>query len=429
MLKHGLKVAVLTALSLVLALNTVVAQDIVLEFSCYQDGPECEVYAELLERFSAENEGIVVEVATIPYNDILNVLPVAVEAGEGPDIARITSFPNFADSYLDMRPYMMDAEAFEANFSPAILASFRDDAEDGGLHGFPDGFTVTAPFVNATLFEQAGVELLGEGASWEEWIAALTEVAELTETEYAFTMDNRGHRFAGPAMSQGAVFFDENGDFSLAGDEGFTSFASLLKGMIDNGQTPAETWATGDSYVAANAFFENAQTVMYFSGSWQIGNFASNIGDNFDWVVVPNPTGPGGSTGVAGGAALAAFDSGDDATNAAITAVMEYLASPEVYAEFSGRVLFVPGNSGAVEAGITYDTDSSLVADALAAFGNEATKLQDQALQLNIHPFAFAYYGESNTRISQFLVGEISLEELTELLQSDIEAAMANADA
>ena len=36
---------------------------------------------------------------------------------------------------------------------------------------------------------------------------------------------------------------------------------------------------------------------------------ADDIGDAFDWDVVPNPTGPGGSTGLPGGASIAAFKS------------------------------------------------------------------------------------------------------------------------
>lgn len=167
---------------------------------------------------------------------------------------------------------------------------------------------------------------------------------------------------------------------------------------------------------------------MYFSGSWQVGGFADSIGDAFDWVVAPNPTGPGGSTGVAGGAGLAAFDSGDDAKNAAIAAVMEYLAQPEVYAEFSGRTLNIPANSGAVEAGVTFESDNPQVVAALNVFAVEATKLQDQALALNIHPFAFAYYGSSNTRLQQYFFGEIELADVTERLQADIDEAIANAE-
>ena len=41
--------------------------------------------------------------------------------------------------------------------------------------------------------------------------------------------------------------------------------------------------------------------VLYLSGSWQIKRMDTQIGKNFDWIVVPNPCGPGACTGLPGG--------------------------------------------------------------------------------------------------------------------------------
>lgn len=416
-------------LVLMVGVVPVLAQDAIeLRFTCYQDGSECDVYSDLLSRFMEANPDITVVIDQVAYQDILDSLPVNVQVGEGPDIARLTNFTALQDFYLDLRPLMEDPSLLDDNFGSAVLAAFRAEGNEDGLHGFPDAVTSTGPFVNATLFEQAGVELLGEGATWEEWIDALTQVRDATGVEYAFAIDNRGHRFAGPAMSIGATFFDDEGNFDLAGDEGFTTFTEMLGNWLASGLSPRETWATGDTYTAANEFFINVQTVMYFSGSWQIGGFANTIGDAFDWVVVPNPTGPGGSTGVAGGAGIVAFDSGDEARNAAIAMVMEYLLQPEVYAEFSGRTLNLPAHAGALESGVTFESDNPQVIAALEVFALEVGKFQDQAVTLNNHPFAFAYYGSSNTRLAQYFAGEIELEDVTVRIQADIDEAVANAE-
>jgi len=115
-------------------------------------------------------------------------------------------------------------------------------------------------------------------------------------------------------------------------------------------------------------------------------------------------------------------------TNAAIASVMEYLAQPEVVAEFSGMTLNIPANAAAVELGVEFQSDNPQVVDALGVFALEATKLQYQALTLNLHPFAFAYYGSSNTRLSQYFAGEIELADVTERIQADIDEAVANAE-
>ena len=36
--------------------------------------------------------------------------------------------------------------------------------------------TVTGPYINVTMFEDADVEIPAEGASWDDWAVALREV-------------------------------------------------------------------------------------------------------------------------------------------------------------------------------------------------------------------------------------------------------------
>jgi alpha-1,4-digalacturonate transport system substrate-binding protein len=394
----------------------------------YSDGVEGDVMRDLLDAFEADNADIKVILDVVPYGTIRDNLRVQVEAGEAPDMARITDFGGMAGFYLDLRPLLSDPSILESNFSPAVLAAFRTGDDDNGLYGFSDSLSVTAPFINRTLFEQAGIDVpsdVKDDVSWEEWTEVLTQVAEATGVDYAVAIDNKGHRFAGPAMSMGATFFNEDGDFDLADDEGFRAMAEIVKGWHDNQLTPPEVWlGSGGQYTAANEFFTNVQVVMYFSGSWQIGRFSNEVGDAFDWAVVPNPTGPGGSTGVAGGAGIVGFAQTEHPEE--VARVMEYLLQPEVYGEYSARSLFIPAHAAVVEMGVDFDTEDVSVAGALNQFALEAVKLQDQAIRLNLHPLAFAYYDASNTRLAQYFAGELTLDEAMARLQSDIDDAAAN---
>ena len=82
------------------------AQDAVeISFMCFQNGNECEVYEDLLSRFNADNPGIEVAVDTVPYSTVRDQLRVQVEAGQAPDMARITDLAGMAGTYLDLRPY------------------------------------------------------------------------------------------------------------------------------------------------------------------------------------------------------------------------------------------------------------------------------------------------------------------------------------
>lgn len=395
-----------------------VSEVIELRFMYYADGNEADIMQPLLDQFMAENEDITVVLDVVPYQNIDEQLPVQVEAGEGPDLARITNFAAFQGKLLDLRDLVSNPDYYTANFPEPILEAM-------GYGGFPDAFTVTGPYVNKTLFEQAEIEIPGEGTTWEEWAALAKQVAEATETEYVIGIDRTGHRIAGPAMSMGATLIDENGDFTID-TQGFRDFAEMLKSWQDEGLMPQELWLTGDSMNNCVDWFKPGTMVMCMSGSWQINGLAADVGDAFDWIVVPNPTGAGGSTGVAGGSAVAAFAGTEHPE--AVAKLMEFLYSPEIYGAFSAGTLALPAHKEVAELGVDFKSDNPSVLNALSAYTAEVPKLQDQAVFLNVHPYAFAYYRNSANRIAQYLAGELTLDEMVENLQSDIDLAIAESN-
>jgi alpha-1,4-digalacturonate transport system substrate-binding protein len=395
-----------------------------IRFTYYADGNEAEVMQPILDKFMAENPQISVILDVVPYSTIDEQLPVQVETGEGPDLARITNFAAYRGKLLDLQPLLSDPVYFESNFPAPVLAAMRAEGDTSGLHGFPDALTVTGPFVNKTLFDQAGIELPGEGTTWEEWTELTKQVAEATGVQYAISIDRTGHRFAGPAMSMGATLIDADGNLTVD-TPGFRAFAELLNSWHEQAITPSEVWLVGDSLNNCIDYLISGDLVMCMTGSWQIGRTAQDVGDAFDWVVVPNPTGDGGSTGVAGGSAVVAF--ADTEHPEAVAALMEFLVQPENYGAFSAGTLALPAQSEVASQGVEFETDNPSVLGALAAYTAEVPKLQDQAVALNVHPFAFAYYRNSANRIAQYLTGELTLDEALQRLQQDIDDAIAEA--
>ncbi|KAA3643415.1 MAG: extracellular solute-binding protein [Chloroflexi bacterium] len=395
-----------------------------IRFTIYSDGNEAEVMRGLLDQFEAANPDITVVLDEVPYQTIDEQLPVQVETGEGPDIARITNFGAYRGQLLDLLPLLEDDDYFTNNFPEPVLAAMRPDGDTNGLYGYPDGLTVTGPFVNKTLFDQAGVEMPGPDASWADWTAATAAVVEASGAQYAISVDRTGHRFAGPAMSMGATLIDSDGNFTVD-TPGFRAFAETINGWHTDGLTPEEVWLVGDSVNSCIDAFKSGELVMCMTGSWQINGTATDVGDTFDWVVVPNPSGDGGSTGVAGGAGVVAF--ADTEHPEEVAKVMEFLIQAENYSQWSAQTLFLPAQTDVATQGVDFATDDQNILDALTVFTAEIPKLQDQAVGLNVHPFAFAYYRNSADRISQYLTGELTLDEALERLQQDIDDAIAEA--
>jgi alpha-1,4-digalacturonate transport system substrate-binding protein len=388
-----------------------------LRFAYYADGVEADIMQPLIDKFMAENPDITVVLDVVPYKTIDEQLPVQVETGEGPDLARITNFGAYKGKLLDLRSYLADSAYYEANFPAPILEAL-------GYGGFPDALTVTGPYVNKTLFDQAGIDVPGEGTTWYEWTDPTKQVADATGVQYAISIDRTGHRFAGPAMSMGATLLNPDGTFTVD-TPGFRAFAELLKSWHDEGITPTEVWFNADAVNSCIDDFKSGQLVMCMSGSWNINGLANDVGDAFDWVVVPNPTGDGGSTGIAGGSAVVAFADTEHPEETA--RLVEFLIQAENYGAFSAGTLALPAQEEVASKGVEFATDNPFVLAALSSYTAEVPKLQDQAVALNVNPYAFAYYRNSANRIAQYLTGELTLDEMVTNLQSDIDTAIAEA--
>lgn len=432
MKKQRLLVFLSLLLLSVLAVGMVQAQDPVeLRITWYDDGNEGAVLRDLLDRFEAENPDIRVVIDTIDYAEgILKTLPLQIQAGEGPDMARLTAFTTLTDYYLDMRPYLDDAEYWDESFPSFIMQAMRPAGDTEGLYGFPTQFTITGPYINRTLFEQAGIEVpsdTSDSVTWQEWTDVARAVAEATGTPYAVAMDRSGHRFAGPAISQGATFFDAEGDVTID-SPGFRDMSNLLISWHNDGITPAEVWVgNSGTYTPATDYFLNGQVVFYVAGSWQVGNFANNIGDTFDWEAVPNPTGPGGSTGMPGGAVLMALKETEHPEE--VARVMDYLVQQDVLGEFSARTLFIPGHLGLVESGVDFQTDVEAAKNALNTYLAELPKIAEDAYTLNFHPQNSAIFNAIRDRLGQVLTGELSLDDAIVRMQDDADQAIAAAGA
>ena len=278
-----------------------------ISFLCYQDGNECDVIASMLDDFKAKT-GHTVKMNAVGYDIIREQLENQLQTDAAPDVARVTNLGGLNKYYLDLSPYV-DNAAWEKSYGATLPWFRKPGGEDKGIYGWMTQLTVTGPYVNVSLFEDAGVEMPGEGATWDDWADALAKVKEKTGITAGLAMDRTAHRMAGPAFSYGAKFFDDAGNPILV-DDGFKKFAETFVGWHKSGLMPAEGWpaGSGTQYKNAAPLFLSGDVAMHMSGSWMINNYHQNIKD-FEWKAVPIPCGPGGCGAMPGGAAITAFKS------------------------------------------------------------------------------------------------------------------------
>ena len=326
--------------------------------------------------------------------------------------------------YLDISEYV-DTAYWEENFGET-LNWYRKGPDDSGIYGMMTQLTITGPYINKTLFDQAGVEVPGDDADWAAWVEAAKAVAEATQTPFPMALDRSGHRIAGPAISMGAKIFAEDGTPALV-DEGFSEMIANFVAWNQDGTFAIDVWGGqgGSSYQDAAQEFINGQLVYYFSGSWQVGRFDEAIGDAFDWQVVGSPCGPGGCTGMPGGAGMVGFASTEHPE--AVAKVMDWMAAEENHAELISRTKNVPAHAGLAAAGLEYPDVSPQAATALAGWAAQVGKLSPVAFAYQGYPGNRAMFNATVARVTQAIVGELSVEEALERIDADVAEAVAEA--
>lgn len=391
---------------------------------CYQDGVECEVIAEQAKRFEAANPATKVIIDTVPYKSIVEQLPVQLAAGQGPDIARVTDLGGLSKYYLDISSHIKDRKYWDANFG-ATAGWLRPSATDTGIYGFMSQLTMTGPYVNKTLFEQAKVPMPGAKATWEEWIEAARKVAKATETKAAMAWDRSGHRFAGPAISYGAKIFDAQGNAVI--DDGYKSAVTKFVGWHKDGAMLKEVWAGsgGSTYADSIGEFINGNVVMVLSGSWQINRLQRDVANKFDWVAAPNPCGPAACSGIPGGAAWVALKTSKSPKETG--AFLDFIASEASYAEFTGRTNNIPAHSGLASKGVPYPGAQPAARAALGVFSGGVANLAPAAYQFQGYRFNRAIMLPTVARVTQAIVGEMSTDEAVSKISADMQDAIKQA--
>lgn len=416
------KIALYSAASIMALTTASFAADLSLMISD-TDG-KAGLVTEMAERYSAANPDVKIQLNVVGYNVIREQLSLQLEAGTGPDLAFVTNLGGLNPYYVDLTPHV-DAAAWEAAYG-AVLPWYRAGA-DSGIFGYHTEMTVTGPYVNLTMFEDAGVDVPAPGATWDDWADAAQAVMDGTGSYAGMVMDRSGHRMAGPAMSYGASYFAEDG--KLVVDDGFKEFSQKMLDWHESGLMPPDIWpaVSGSKYANGNEMFFNQDVPFYMSGSWNTGNVQNNVDDKFDWAVAPVPCGPAGCGIMPGGAGLVAFKSGDAAKEEAAAKFIDWMAAEDQAREWYTKTFAIPAHAKLQAEGLDYvgAGASEAVANGLSAFtamAAAAAEQTPQAYQLQGSPVGFVVYNATVQYLGSALNGELSLDEAMAKIQEELDA-------
>ena len=227
------------------------AQNVELRYMCYGDANECEVSRSLLDRFEAKNPGIKVVLDKVGFSVIREAArnPLAGGPGSGHG-ARHRA--RRAEQVLSRPAAPRGRQILGRQFRP-MSAGLRMGPDDKGVYGFLTQLTVVGPFVNKTMFDEAGVKIPAPGASWDDWAKRRARCRTSSSSIPAW-------RWTAPATASpaqrcpSAPSFDANGRPAVI-DDGFKAFSERMVRWHKDGLMPKDIWPA-----ASGAKWKNAGT-------------------------------------------------------------------------------------------------------------------------------------------------------------------------
>lgn len=371
----------------------------VIKFTWFTDGPDRPAIEAVIADYKAANPTIDVQLTIVPFAELNQLLITQASAGQAPDVARVTEPYRFFDYTLDLKPLV--SSGFAGQFLPDPMKLVTTPA--GALVGFPHDMTMNGPFINVSLFKKAGIPVPTGNVPWETWFDLAVKVQKATGVPYAVAMDRSGHRLDGFIQSYGASYLTPDGKLNLGSPKTRDALKYFVQ-LHKDGVMPLEIWAGGSGYVGANQQFVNGQLVMYISGNWQVAQFASTIGDKFEWIAVPN--GFNGQTGgMPGGKFVIAFKG--SANPKAVAHFVEYLGSKESVTKYASQAMFLPARKDLIASGVNYPVRT----DVMNVFAAGLGKLPASAYVDNYHQKFGLVANVVRDRITQAITGEITFDE------------------
>lgn len=305
-----------------------------LQFVLSGDANQGGGYQAMADEYQKET-GIEIQIVDVPYDDLVTKLRNGAQAGDLPALARASALdPIWSTQLLDLSDI-----AGQRDILPDLLVKDPDDGDK--VKALPSDLTAVGMYLNTSLFEKAGVALPApdEVWTWDRYVSTIKEVQAKADAKYGMVMDASAHRLRSFLYEFGSKGVERQADGSFAMDPEAKEALEYFKDLNDDSFMPRSVWLSGDD---PSALFKSGQVVAYYSGVWQITDFAKNI-TAFDWASVRTPAQPVQATNL-GTNWIVAFDG--TGVEKETRDFIDWLYEPENYARLSAISGFLPAQKG-----------------------------------------------------------------------------------
>ncbi|GFE51865.1 sugar ABC transporter substrate-binding protein [Roseobacter cerasinus] len=299
---------------------------------------------QLVTEFEAANEGVTVEITSLPWGQAFETLATMVAGGDIPDVVEMpdtwAALYAGSDRLVDLSNHVAEWE----HGATLTQRSVDMGSQSGAFNMIPYGFYLRAMFYNRSLLEEAGVA--EPPRTMEEFAAAAAKVSELDgRSGYCLRGGpggTNGWIMMAAAMNGTNEFFTEDGQ-SRINEPGSVEGIQFLLDLYQNGHAPRDSVNWGFNEIVAG--FYSGQCAFLDQDPDALIAIAERM-DAEDFAVIPMPVGPSGQAfptiGFAGWSIFNTTEHEDEAF-----ALVAALSSPEANATWAQRVGVIPIHQGA----------------------------------------------------------------------------------
>ena len=302
-----------------------------------------EVLQGLVAEFEAANEGVTVEIVSLPWGSAFEKLATMVAGGDIPDVVEMPD--TWAALYAGSGQLASLADHVEGWADGATLTdkTVAMGSQAGDLYMIPYGFYLRAMFYNKRLLEEAGVE---PPTTMEEFMAASAAVSEL-EGKYGYCLrggpgGTNGWIMFAATMNGTNEFFTEDGQ-SRINEPGSVEGIQFMIDMYQNGYAPRDAVNWGFNEIVAG--FYSGTCAFLDQDPDALIAIAERMPAE-DFAVIPMPVGPAGlafpTIGFAGWSIFESTEHEDTAFD-----LVAHLSSPASNSVWAQRVGVIPIHEGA----------------------------------------------------------------------------------
>lgn len=271
-------------------------------------------YDASIAEFEAANPGVDVTVEVVPWDEYFVGLRQDVAAGGGADVFWLNG--SYVQDYVDSNLLLPVSEVLgpgvEGAWAPSAVSEYTRDGELWGVPQIVDGGS--ALYYNADLLSAAG--LTPADVASLAWHPTDPAADTLLGALQRLTRDTSGRDATDPAFdaasvaswgfnaaqdtqnvllnfigSNGGTYQSDDGRLTFTDPRTVEAFAYLVDLVGEHHVAPPADLTNPDSGATRDLFLEG-RIALFESGTYNLANV--DAGADFEWGVVPMPSGPAG---------------------------------------------------------------------------------------------------------------------------------------